>query len=226
MSEDEDNEAYGSLCRNWGKRQTWTLKQFLCLLSGADPDDPQKERIQTKKRTQKDSSIRAINPREYKSRIQILRSYVGTSPLSPLNRTVPDEEQVFRKADLVAVAQSQGWDVPKALEAAAEAHPAKDWVDTGKGSLLLSERRRQALKEFVDEIYQRGQELDLPWAQVLKPLPFTKKDLFEAFKTRNRSLVRIAFSTFVDDLKAEGVKFSHGRKPNSARILAQVLSDK
>lgn len=220
MTNDEDNDTYGSLCRHWGKRQTWTSKQFLCLLSGADPDDPQKERAQ------QGSSLEAIDPGKYKSRNQILRSYIGTSSLSPLNPTVPDEEQVFHKTDLVAVAAGQGWDVLKVLEAAAEPYPAEDWANTGKGSLLLIKRRQRALKEFITEIYHRAEKLHFAWARPRRPLPITKNDLYEAFKKREPSLVRITFSTFMDDLKTVGAKFSHGRKPNSSKILTRVLSSK
>lgn len=218
MNQKKNTQTYGSLCREWGKRQTWTLKQFLCLVAVADPDDPQKER------RHKEFSLSAIDPREYKVRHQILQSFVGTRSLPPLNQSPSGEEEIFDKSNLIAIARSQGWPIPAGLEAAAKSIAIEEWVNAGKGLLTLRKRRRERLQQFVDEIYIRGENLDYGWAHASGPLPITKKHLYDAFKKREPDLMHIAFGTFQGDLKAIHAYFTQGRKPSSRTILKKIFS--
>lgn len=210
---DWDESAYAALCQQWAKRETWTLRQFLCLLVGADPGDPQKQR------DWRESRLQAIDPKEYRQRLRILESCRATLEI-PVGEKL-DEHTPCSKVKLLQIAKGQRWNIPPQLERAALSSVAAEISHPTKDARLKS------ICEFIEELFQRGSAQDLRFAVDSKRcIPVTKSDFFSVFLQEYPQYRGPVLDTLKDDFKDERLKgkvrFS-ARKDNPNNIVAKLF---
>jgi len=213
---------YATICREYARRDFWTLKEGFNLLARCRP---QKQGWEYGIREMWDLAKSCIGPG---GSLDVSNPETAGKRFSAFNKLK------IRPANLLSWAGEKGFAVPQELEDAVNGARGVTIVQVAQESLprprieaanatrkSQKERRRDALRSFLDEMDRLANKEGLNWNR--ECIPVTKTDFHKVFYQVHPEIPSVAVSTLADDLPEFGTKFAHGTKKRRNNVLHQIF---